>query len=121
MDTPQFLLFYVLAVAASFCLCMHAFCFAAITWQQAHLAELCGGQPSTVCMEGGGRKLQKGAHAIVLPAQCDCSTLGIVRKQLHPREKLLALYLQVGNIWEGKGPKMVLVLIAKQYSVLLST
>lgn len=72
-------------------------------------------------MEGGGRKLQKGAHAIVLPAQCDCSTLGIVRKQLHPREKLLALYLQIGNIWEGKGPKMVLILIAKQYSVLLST
>lgn len=68
-------------------------------------------------MEGGGRKLQKGAHTIFLPAQHDCSTLGIVRKQLHPREKLLALYLQIGNIWEGKGPKMVLVLIAKQYSV----
>lgn len=59
---------------------MSAFCFAIITWQKTHPAELCGGQRSTVCMsrEGEGRRELQGAHTILLPAQRECSSLGRV-------------------------------------------
>lgn len=66
---------------------------------------------------GGERKLQKGAHTIVLPAQCDCSSLGIVGKQLRPRKKLLGLYLRLEIFGRVRDQKWFLVLVAKQYSV----